>query len=45
MTWWEFDFNFWLIRMLALLGLAKDIKLAGGKPALRADASSQRLSA
>jgi len=44
MTWWEFDFNFWLIRMLALLGLAKDIKLAGKKHAVRANPSSQRLS-
>ena len=27
MAWWELDFNYWLIRMLALLGLAKDIKV------------------
>jgi stearoyl-CoA desaturase (delta-9 desaturase) len=27
MAWWEVDLNYWLIRLLALLGLAKDIKV------------------
>lgn len=28
LAWWEVDFNYWIIRSLAFLGLAKDIKLA-----------------
>lgn len=27
MMWWELDFNYWLIRLLALLGLARNIKV------------------
>ena len=27
MMWWELDFNYWLIRLLALLGLARSIKV------------------
>jgi hypothetical protein len=27
MAWWEVDFNYWGIRLLALLGLAKNIKV------------------
>jgi stearoyl-CoA desaturase (delta-9 desaturase) len=27
MAWWEIDFNYWCIRLLALLGLAKNIKV------------------
>src|SRR5271163_577386 len=27
MAWWEVDFNYWGIRLLALLGLAKNIKI------------------
>jgi fatty-acid desaturase len=31
--WWEVDFNYWIIRMLGLLGLARDIKLVAPKSA------------
>jgi stearoyl-CoA desaturase (delta-9 desaturase) len=27
MAWWELDFNYWCIRLLSLLGLAKNIKV------------------
>ncbi len=27
MRWWELDFNYWLIRLLGLLGLARNIKV------------------
>jgi fatty-acid desaturase len=27
MVWWNVDFNYWEIQLLALLGLAKDIKV------------------
>jgi len=33
MAWWEVDFNYWGIRLLALLGLAKDIKVMRPRPA------------
>jgi stearoyl-CoA desaturase (delta-9 desaturase) len=26
-TWWEVDFNYWGIQLLALLGLAKNVKV------------------
>ena len=45
MASWELDFNYWLIRLLALLGLAKDIKLAGATPARSATGSNRRVSA
>jgi fatty-acid desaturase len=43
MAWWELDFNYWLIRLLALIGLAKNIKLTGAKLRLR-NRSTQQLS-
>jgi stearoyl-CoA desaturase (delta-9 desaturase) len=33
MAWWEFDFNYWGIRLLALLRLAKNIKVMRSKAA------------
>ena len=33
MAWWEVDFNYWGIRLLALLGLARDIKVMRPKKA------------
>jgi stearoyl-CoA desaturase (delta-9 desaturase) len=33
MAWWEVDFNYWFIRVLALLGLAKNVKAANLKTA------------
>ncbi|MFZ0302415.1 MAG: fatty acid desaturase, partial [Terracidiphilus sp.] len=33
MAWWELDFNYWGIRLLALVGLAKNIKVMRPKPA------------
>ena len=44
MAWWEVDFNYCLIRMLALLGLAKDIKLTRMRTPRNANGASQRLS-
>ncbi|HTB96926.1 MAG TPA: fatty acid desaturase [Terracidiphilus sp.] len=41
MARWEVDFNYWIIRMLGLLGLAKDIKLMRTRMARHA---SQNLS-
>ncbi|MDT5294313.1 MAG: sn stearoyl-lipid 9-desaturase [Acidobacteriota bacterium] len=35
LTWYEIDMNWWGIRTLELLGLAKDIKLIGQAPAQR----------
>jgi stearoyl-CoA desaturase (delta-9 desaturase) len=32
MAWWEVDFNYWGIRLLALLGLAKNIKVMRPRP-------------
>ena len=37
MAWWEVDFNYWLIRVLALLGLAKNIKVMRPKDAHNRD--------
>jgi fatty-acid desaturase len=33
MAWWEVDFNYWGIRLLALLGLAKEVKVVRPKAA------------
>jgi hypothetical protein len=33
MAWWEVDFNYWLIRLMALFGLARDIKVMRPKEA------------
>ncbi len=44
MAWWEVDFNYCLIRILALLGLAKDIKLTRMRAPRNANGASQRLS-
>jgi fatty-acid desaturase len=27
MAWWELDFNYWGIRLLALLGLARNVRV------------------
>jgi fatty-acid desaturase len=27
MAWWELDFNYWGIKLLALVGLAKSVKV------------------
>jgi stearoyl-CoA desaturase (delta-9 desaturase) len=32
MAWWELDFNYWGIRLLALVGLAKNIKVMRPRP-------------
>ena len=45
MVWWELDLNYWIIRVLALLGLARDIKLTDSKTARNAKKASQKLSA
>jgi hypothetical protein len=45
MLWWEVDFNYWIIRTLAMVGLAKDVKLMGSKTARNAKPASQRVSA
>jgi fatty-acid desaturase len=34
MAWWEVDFNYWGIQLLALLGLAKNIKVMRPRLAL-----------
>jgi stearoyl-CoA desaturase (delta-9 desaturase) len=34
MAWWEIDFNYWCIRLLALLGLAKNVKVMRPKAEL-----------
>jgi fatty-acid desaturase len=44
MVWWELDLNYWIIRVLAFLGLARDIKLTDSKTARNAKGASQRLS-
>ena len=45
MAWWELDLNYWIIRVLALLGLARDIKLTDSKSTRRAKDVSQRQTA
>jgi len=45
MRWWEVDFNYWIIRMLALVGLAKDIKVARPKTSAKSKAVSRLQSA
>jgi stearoyl-CoA desaturase (delta-9 desaturase) len=32
MAWWEVDFNYWGIRLLALVGLARNVKVMRPKP-------------
>lgn len=44
MAWWEVDFNYGLIRMLALLGLAKDIKLTRTRAARNANGGYPKVS-
>lgn len=44
MAWWEVDFNYRLICMLAMLGLAKDIKVTDLNSARIANGANQRLS-
>jgi fatty-acid desaturase len=44
MAWWEVDFNYGLIRMLALLGLAKDIKLTRTRAARNANGGDPKVS-
>jgi len=45
LTWYEVDFNWWGIRTLALLGLAKDIKLinVAGQPKTVSSSSESQL--
>jgi stearoyl-CoA desaturase (delta-9 desaturase) len=45
MLWWEVDFNYWIIRTLELLGLAKDVKVMRPKTARNSERASQRVSA
>jgi hypothetical protein len=42
MLWWEVDFNYWIIRGLEFLGLAKDVKVMGPKTARDSKPASQR---
>jgi fatty-acid desaturase len=44
MAWWEVDFNYWVIQLLALLGLAKDIKVMRLKGRATGLSVSQRIS-
>ena len=44
MLWWEVDFNYWIIRALELVGLAKDVKVMKPMTARKSKGVTQRLS-